>query len=197
MIKVGITGGIGSGKTYVCRLFQSFGIPVYFADDRAKHLMQEDDDLIADLVHAFGASIYDGGTLQRAALAEKVFGDDEALRTLNGIVHPAVARDADHWMQNHTDSPYVLKEAALLFESGSYQRLDSNILVYASEEVRILRVMERDGVSEDAVRARMAHQWSDERKMELADYMIHNDGTRDMGRLVERFHTLFSQRYVA
>lgn len=181
MIKVGITGGIGSGKTTVCRIFQSLRVPVYFADDRAKAIMAEDEDLKAALVDHFGADVYQqDGSLNRIWLAGQVFGDPQKLEQLNAIVHPAVGRDAENWQAQHEDAPYTLKEAALLFEAGSYRRLDKIIVVTAPEELRIQRVMERDKIDEGSVRQRMDRQWPQEKKVALADYVIENDGSRGL-----------------
>ncbi|MDX1667272.1 MAG: dephospho-CoA kinase, partial [Saprospiraceae bacterium] len=159
MLKVGITGGIGSGKTTVSRIFESIGIPVYYADDRAKWLMKNDAQIVRKIKKAFGEEAYTSeGELNRTFLADRVFGDEEQLRRLNRIVHPAVRRDADHWHLNQSGVPYTLKEAALLFESGSYRYLDRIISVTAPRALRIKRVMKRDGVSRGKVLARIEHQ---------------------------------------
>ncbi|WP_435578002.1 dephospho-CoA kinase [Gilvibacter sp.] len=174
MISVGLTGGIGSGKTTVARFFEALGIPIYFADDRAKALMVEDQELIANIKALLGDQAYtEDGRLNRAYIASQVFNDAELLEALNALVHPAVGKDFKQWAQAQ-QSPYVIKEAAILFENGSYTRSDANILVTAPESIRLKRVMSRDGASEEAVRARMQHQWPDEQKIPLADYVIEN-----------------------
>ncbi|PSR04734.1 MAG: dephospho-CoA kinase [Bacteroidetes bacterium SW_11_45_7] len=179
MTRVGITGGIGSGKTTVCRIFEALRIPVYYADDRAKKLMQEDDQLIRQVKEAFGEEMYDAhNRLQRQKLADIVFNDEAELKTLNSLVHPAVFRDGQKWAEKHQDVPYTLKEAALMFESGSYQWVDKMIVVTAPEETRIQRITERDGSTPEQVRARMAQQMPQEEKDEKADFLIHNDGTQ-------------------
>ncbi|MEM9849858.1 MAG: dephospho-CoA kinase [Bacteroidota bacterium] len=176
-LKIGITGGIGSGKTSVCKIFETLGIPVYYADDRAKQLMSNHEPLIERIKSIFGAASYDAtGQLNRPYLAQLVFADPAKLRKLNELVHPAVAKDAEKWHRDQTHAPYTLKEAALLFESGSFRTLDRIICVYAPPEERIRRVMERDQVSEVQVRSRMSKQMSDFEKIQLSDDIITNNG---------------------
>ncbi len=176
MLKVGVTGGIGSGKTTVCRIFKALGIPVFDADNAAKVLMEKDPELVTAIREAFGDEAYlSDGTLNRRYLAGKVFTDETELARLNALVHPATIRAAEEWATRQ-QAPYTVKEAALLFESGSYRHNDINILVTAPEPVRIQRVMERDGVTEAEVRARIARQLSDGEKAKKADYTIINDG---------------------
>lgn len=178
-LKVGITGGIGSGKSTVCRIFENFSVPVYYADERAKWLMVNDPALVAAIRDTFGGEAYlPDGTLNRAYLASVVFGDSEKLARLNALVHPAVWRDGERWNAKHSGVPYTLKEAALLFESSGHQLLDRVITVYAPTELRIKRVMRRDGVSRSDVEARMRRQMPDEEKVKRADFVIYNDGSR-------------------
>ena len=174
MIKVGITGGIGSGKTTVAKIFEVLGIPVYYADDAAKRLMIEDIVLKEKIEQAFGKDTYDNGILNRAKLSSLVFNNPEKLALLNSIVHPATIADADKWMQQQT-TPYVLKEAALIFESGSNKMLDKVIGVFTPIELRIQRVMQRDNISEEAVKTRISKQMDEAEKMRLCDYAITND----------------------
>ncbi len=174
MLKVGITGGIGSGKTSVCMVFETLGIPVYYADTQAKQLMNTDPELKASLQSYFGSGIYYDGTLDRRRMAEIIFNDKTALEKVNNWVHPAVARDFEIWCTRQT-SPYVLEEAAIIFESNITHRFDKVILVTAPDTIRIERVCVRDHVTPEAVRERMANQWSEEKKISLADYIIHND----------------------
>jgi len=189
MLKVGITGGIGSGKTTVCQIFETLGIPVYYADDRAKAIMVENEQVIRQIKTLFGAEAYlPDGSLNRAHIANIAFNDQEKLSQLNAIVHPAVFADGDQWHQQQTNVPYTLKEAALLFESGSYQQMDKMITVFAPEELRIQRVVKRDATSEEQVRQRIAKQMSDEEKMKLADYVIHNDGQQALLPQVLQLH---------
>ena len=174
ILKVGITGGIGSGKSTVAKVFEVLGIPVYYADDAAKRLMNEDEVLKEQLLKQFGKETYVEGKLNRKFLSSLVFNDEEKLALLNSIVHPATLRDADRWMQQQ-ESPYAIKEAALIFESGAQQQLDYVIGVYAPSTVRIQRVMKRDGITREAVKARMEKQINEEIKMRLCDYVIYND----------------------
>lgn len=187
-LRVGITGGIGAGKSIVCRLFQVLGIPVYDADREAKNIMVEDEAVIASLKNAFGEKVYQAsGELDRAYLAEMVFNDKDKLDELNSIVHPAVIRAGETWADAQ-EGAYSLKEAALLFESGSYKKLDFTIMVTADEAIRIERVMERDQVTEQQVRARMEKQWPDSQKIVLADAIIINDGTESLISQVMTLH---------
>jgi dephospho-CoA kinase len=180
MISVGITGGIGSGKTSVCAFFERLGIPVYYADERAKWLMANNIDLKAQITNAFGAEAYQNGALNRPFLAKTVFNNQEQLQKLNSLVHPAVWADTAAWMQAQSKNPYILYEAAILFESGSYKMLDKVITVYAPKNLRIERVMARDKVSKEEVELRMSKQMPDEEKMAKSDYIIYNDGSRGL-----------------
>ncbi|MEM9885181.1 MAG: dephospho-CoA kinase [Bacteroidota bacterium] len=176
MMKIGITGGIGSGKTTVCKIFETLGIPVYYADDRAKQLMIEKPALIKQIKATFGEKSYDDqGQLNRTYLAQIVFSDPPKLKQLNQLVHPVVFEDTEQWHQAQKNTAYTLKEAALLFESGSFRTLDAVIAVYAPQKERIKRVMQRDQVNEDQVLARMEKQMSDLQKIQLSDYVITNN----------------------
>jgi len=175
MIKVGITGGIGAGKSLVCRIFKMLSIAVYDADYFAKYLMQNDTKLIEAIKSTFGEEIYSGTILNRQALAAIVFTDKERLNELNSLVHPAVFQHAANWFAKQSGAPYAIKEAALLFETGSYQALDINILVTAPKSTRISRVTKRDQTDTESVKSRMAKQWKDDQKKALADYCIIND----------------------
>lgn len=181
MLRIGLTGGIGSGKSTVAKIFESFDIPVYYADDRAKFLMHHDVDLKNGLLETFGHEVWNDEGLNRALLAEIVFNDDEQLRKLNSLVHPAVGRDYRAWCETtQGEAPYSIKEAAILFETGGDREMDRVILVTAPEDVRIERVMKRDEVSEESVRSRMAKQWKDEEKIPLADHIIDNSGDESL-----------------
>lgn len=176
MLIVGITGGIGSGKTTVCQIFELLGIPVFYADAEAKEVMHTDEVLKKELINTFGPdSFFETGLLNRKHIANLVFHDWKALESLNALVHPAVFRAFDRWLLKQTKAPYVLKEAALLFESGSFKMCTHSILVEAPDYVKIARVMQRDGITEAEVRLRMARQYSDAEKEKLADYLIFND----------------------
>ncbi|WPR75358.1 dephospho-CoA kinase [Algoriphagus sp. NG3] len=172
---VGITGGIGSGKTTVAKIFSILGIPVYSADDRAKWLMQNDGQLKTQIRHEFGDDSYlPEGSLNRDFLAKKVFSDPERVKTINSLVHPAVGRDFSDWASTHS-SPYVLKEAALIFETGSNDALDFVINVSSPLKVRLARTMMRDPFrSEEQVHQIINQQLPDEQKNELADFVIKN-----------------------
>ena len=174
MLKIGLTGGIGSGKSLVARIFEVLGIPVYYADTAAKEIMNNDEVLKAEIIEHFGAESYTSGLLNRKYIASKVFGNKEQLALLNSFVHPATIRDAKRWMQQQ-QTPYSIKEAALIFESGSQQHLDYVIEVYAPKSLRILRTMQRDNISRDEVLKRMSNQINEEIKMRLCDFVIYND----------------------
>ncbi len=174
-LKVGITGGIGSGKTTVCHVFQLLGIPVFYADDEAKRLMISDQILVKEITLEFGApSYFEDGSLNRKHISDIVFKDSDQLKKLNSFVHPAVFRAMESWALLQK-SPYVLKEAALLFESGSYQQNKFNILVSCPLELRIKRVMNRDQISKEKVLERIQHQFSEEKKNDMADFFIQNN----------------------
>lgn len=175
---IGITGGIGSGKSTVCKIFEILGAVTYYADDRAKWLMENDSALVAQIKQLFGSTAYVGGRLDRAAIASRVFNNEALLNELNAVVHPAVSRDVKKWVSEHPSEPLLLKEAALLFETGSYRELHKNILVIASEDLRIQRVLERDPQrKKEEVLAIMQRQMHDDDKIPLADYVISNDGS--------------------
>ena len=177
LLKAGLTGGIGSGKSTVTRLFKLLGIPVYDADTAAKTIMNEDEALKASITRHFGKEAYAGGALNRTYLAAVVFKDETKLALLNALVHPAVIHAAGQWMQRQ-NAPYVVKEAALIFESGSQEGLDLVIGVYAPGPLRIQRTMERDNISREAVLKRMSTQVNEELKMKLCDFVLYNDEQR-------------------
>ena len=175
MLKVGLTGGIGSGKTTVSEIFHSLGIPVYNSDKRAKYLMENDPSLRVAIIQYFGEESYRSEGLNRLYLSEQVFSDKSKLQKLNSIVHPVVGNDFALWCKNQS-APFVLKEAAILIESGAYKGLDKIIVVTASENVRMERVMERDGVKASEVRDRINNQMTDSERLQYADFIIDNDG---------------------
>ena len=172
---VGITGGIGSGKSTICRILEEMGFPIYNADERAKCLINSSSALIASVKMEFGDEIYTDQGLNRQVLAEVVFKDASRLERLNSLVHPAVSVDFKDWTRQQK-SPVVFKEAAILFESGADKGVDETILVTAPEEIRLSRVINRDQVNPEAVKARMANQWTEHRKRELAGHVMNNDG---------------------
>ena len=175
MLKVGITGGIGSGKSTVCRVFKTLGIPVFDADAAAKYLMETDKELIAQIKGIFGEHIYNNNKLDRPQLASVVFSQPEKLKQLNEIVHPATVVYGKLWHQKQT-SPYTLKEAAIFFESDTYKEMDLMIGVYAPIELRIKRAMERGNVRRAEIQARIDRQMDEETKMNRCNYVIINDG---------------------
>lgn len=176
MLKIGITGNIGSGKTTVSKIFEILGVPVFYADDEAKKIMVTDILLMNQIRSVFGGiSYFEDGTLNRKHIASIVFNCSSELDKLNKLVHPAVFRAFDAWVKRFTNEPYVLKEAALLFESDSYKMCDHTIIVTTPLGIRIKRVMKRDGLSKTDVENRNARQFSQEKKAELADYIIEND----------------------
>lgn len=182
-----ITGGIGSGKTTVAKLLGKFGIPIYFADDEAKKITATSPEIREGLIHLLGEETFKNGVLDRKFMANKIFNDEELLAQTNAIIHPRVKDHFIQWVANQKTA-YVLKEAAILFESGSYKQCDTVILVTAPEGLRVQRVMERDKVTEKEVRARMANQWSDAKKKKLSDYVIQNLHLKTLERDVETLH---------
>ncbi|HRP58535.1 dephospho-CoA kinase [Agriterribacter sp.] len=174
MLKIGLTGGIGSGKTTVARIFELLGIPVYYADAAAKTIMNEDESLKVLIKKHFGEAAYTGGVLNRVYISSIVFQNKEKLALLNSLVHPATIRAAEKWMQLQ-DAAYVIKEAALIFESGSQEGLDLVIGVYAPRQLRMLRTIRRDNISRDEVIKRMSSQVNEELKMKLCDFVLYND----------------------
>ncbi len=176
MLTVGITGGIGSGKSTVCKVFRVLGVPVFQADVVARNLQNEDPQIKRSLTELFGAEIYDSyGFLNRKRLAEIIFNDKMLLEKVNTLIHPAVHREFEKWKELHSNCPYLLYEAAIMFETGSYLRFDYIIMVMTDEKERIERVMRRDHVSEEAIKRRMLNQMADSRKIKLADFVIENN----------------------
>ncbi len=174
MLKIGLTGGIGSGKSTVAKVFEVLGIPVYYADERAKELMHTNELLQQQLILHFGKATYTNGKLNRKHLASIVFADKEKLDLLNSLVHPVTIADSEEWFRKQT-SPYVIKEAALLFESGATEGLDYIIAVTAPATIRIKRVMDRDQVTAEEVKKRMASQIDENIKTRLCDFIITNN----------------------
>ena len=189
MKKVGITGGIGSGKTTVCQLFELLGIPIYYADDKAKELIVKNEALRTKLIETFGEETYlPDGSYNRAYIANIVFSDKKQLEKLNHIVHPAMYQDGLDWHNAQESVPYTLKEAAILFESKGHLQMDKTILVVAPEQIRIERVMKRDKTTVEAVQARIDKQLPDAEKIKLADYIILNDGKAPLVPQILKIH---------
>ncbi len=174
MLKVGITGGIGSGKSVVCEVFSTLGIPVFKADDAARYLMEHDIALINAIKLLLGNDVYKNGQLDKVKVSDIIFRIPAKLQELNGLVHPATIHYAQQWITQQ-QSPYILKEAAIFFESNSYKEMDVMIGVYAPRELRISRTMSRSNMSKDKVLEIMAKQMNEEEKMKRCDHVIVND----------------------
>lgn len=170
---IGLTGGIGSGKTTVANYFKSYGIPVYIADDEARNIMQS-PEIIDAIKKTFGEAIFENGILNREKLAKIVFNEPEKLEKLNNIVHPAVKKHFEHWLLEYKKVPYIIYEAAILFESGRYEDCDLIITVTAPVEKRIQRVIERDKSTRELVLKRINAQWTDEKRISKSDFVIEN-----------------------
>lgn len=186
---IGLTGGMGSGKTTVANFFKELGIPVYIADEAAKSLMNTSAEVKSQIIGLLGEKAYPDGVLDRKYVADKVFNSAEKLEKLNSIVHPAVATDFENW-KNSQNSPYVIYEAAILFEKGGDKKCDAVILVTAPYEERIKRIKSRDKSSEEDIQARMKHQWSDSKKRKLADFEIKNLNLQKTREQVRKLHEI-------
>lgn len=175
MLKIGLTGGIGSGKSIVGKAFEMRGVPVYVADIEAKRLMVSDPEVRSLLITRFGDQIYDSSlNLNRKLLAEIVFNYSEALKDINSIVHPAVRADFKRWCGQYSQNFYVIQESAILFDTGLYRNFDKIITVAAEEEIRIQRVVERDSISRELIAERMRNQLSESERIARADFVIYN-----------------------
>jgi len=174
MLRIGLTGGIGSGKSTVAHIFNVLGIPVYDADSAAKRVMVEDEMLKKRILNVFGENAYTDGKLNRKFLSDVVFKDERKITLLNSLVHPATIEDANEWMKKQT-APYLIKEAALIFESGSDKFLDLVIGVRSPLSLRIERTMKRNHITAEEVKARMKFQMDEDKKMALCDFIIEND----------------------
>tara|TARA_B100000287_G_C20628332_1_gene778745 strand:+ start:221 stop:805 length:585 start_codon:yes stop_codon:yes gene_type:complete len=191
MIKIGLTGGIGSGKTTVANIFKQLGAPVYFSDDRAKDLMLNNQFLRESLISLLGDKVIIDGVLNRSYIASKVFSNPKELIKLNALVHPFVQKDFDVWSASQ-NSFYVLKEAAILFETGADKFLDKVVLVESPEDLKVSRVMLRDRMTKEEVLMRMSKQWSDNQKRTNADYIIYNDEKTPLINQILKLHSIFS-----
>ncbi len=170
---IGLTGGIGSGKTTIANYFKTLGIPVYIADDEARKIT-DNPEILKEIQTLFGTEVFDDHQLNRQKVAKIVFDDPNKLQQLNAIVHPAVKKHFENWLNQHLNEPFVIKETAILFESGSYKDCDIIITVIVPLEIRIKRVIDRDKISREAVLKRIKQQWSDEQKIEKSTYIIDN-----------------------
>ncbi|MFV9485116.1 dephospho-CoA kinase [Christiangramia sp. ASW11-125] len=184
---VGLTGGIGSGKTTVAGFFKDLGIPVYIADDAGKRLLAENSDIREKVSKLLGVAAYNEQVPDRKYIANKVFKDKDLLEKLNAIIHPAVASDFQDWVSKQT-SEYIIYEAAILFEAGGYKKCDLSILVTAPQELKIGRLQKRDDSTVEEIEARMGHQWPDEKKAKLADFLIENKDLQQTKQEVSDIH---------
>jgi dephospho-CoA kinase len=192
-LQIGITGGIGSGKSLICKIFACLGVPIYDADSRAKSIMTTDGILVEQIKKEFGSlSYYEDGRLNREYLSAAVFNDADKLKRLNELVHPRVGADSEKWVEENAAHPYLLREAALLFESGSFKKLDKVIVVTAPEALRVKRVLQRDKQrTEQEVIAIIRNQMTEEEKVKRADFVIHNDETELVVPQVLKLHEQF------
>jgi len=189
---IGITGGIGAGKSVVCRLFSVLGVPVYDADTRAKWLTNNDPTIKAAVIAQFGQEAFTQHGLNRQYLANKVFNDQQSLNTLNGIIHPNVAKDFARWVAQHNNAHYLIKEAALMIESGSYKQVNQLVAVHAPETLRIERTLQRDPHRNKAqVTAIIDKQLPEQQRLSKAHHVIHNDGSRALIPQVMQLHQTF------
>jgi dephospho-CoA kinase len=183
--KIGITGGIASGKSVVARILSSIGYPVFYSDTVAKELVNSDPFLKSQLIKLLGADTYSENKLNRKFVADKVFADQNLLTELNALIHPAVRKKFDEWCSEQ-QSDIVFNEAAILFETDSYKRMDATILVVAPEETRISRAIQRDDASREDILNRMNKQWPDDKKISLADYVVLNDENHPVIKQLEK-----------
>ena len=191
MLKAGITGGIGSGKSTITRLFHDLGVPIYNSDERAKWLLSKNVDLMDQIKLLFGQESYSNNKLNRAHIANIVFQDNDMLKQLNAIVHPMVKIDFENWLLLHKKEPLVIKEAAILIESGAYKELDVLIVVLADKKTRIKRVINRDNVSKEDVEKRMDTQISDSERLKFANFSL--DNNKDQSNLKMQVGVLYKQ----
>ena len=187
---IGLTGGIGSGKSTIAKCFLELGIPVYDSDLEAKKLVDENKKIISELIKLFGEEVYQNGVYNRKLVSSKVFEDKELLGKLNQIIHPEVFRHFRNWVKNQK-TDFVVKEAAILFESGSYKDCDLVVSVVADEEIRINRVLKRDETTEAQIRHRMRNQWTDEQRIEKSDFIISNNS--NLEELKKEFDQLYKE----
>jgi len=191
MLKAGITGGIGSGKSTITRLFHDLGVPIYNSDERAKWLLSNNVDLMDQIKLLFGQESYSNNKLNRAHIANIVFQDNDMLKQLNAIVHPMVKIDFENWLLLHKKEPLVIKEAAILIESGAYKELDVLIVVLADKKTRIKRVINRDNISKEDVEKRMDTQISDSERLKFANFSL--DNNKDQSNLKMQVGVLYKQ----
>ncbi len=187
MTVVGLTGGIGSGKTTIANFFKELNVPIYFADIEAKKLMNKSKVLQKKIKAIFGERAYIKNELNRPFIAERIFNDKNLLQQMNAIVHPKVGKHFIKWL-NKQNSPYVIKEAAILFENNSYKNYDYIITVVAEEKERINRILHRDNTSEQKIKDIMQNQWDDSKKVKLSDFVIQNKSLDNTKKQVYSIH---------
>ncbi len=189
---IGVTGGIGSGKSMVCRLFECLDIPIYYADSRAKWLTNHDPEIREKVVALLGPEAYDSaGLYDTRFVASSVFNNEPLLKSLNAIIHPVVLRDTKEWVAQHAGAPYVVKEAAIMAKAGQANAVDYVVVVEAPVELRIQRILQRDQRTEQEIRAIIERQVSDESRRDIADYIVNNDDTSELIPQVLRLHEIF------
>lgn len=196
MLKVGITGGIGSGKSVVCQVFNTLGIPVFKADDAARFLMENDAELVKEITALLGNEVYIDGKLDRAKVSSIIFNNPERLQQLNAIVHPATIAYSQQWLEQQV-APYAIKEAAIFFESGSYKDMDVMIGVFAPVDLRMQRAMQRSALSREQVSGIMSRQMDEDEKMKRCDHVIINDDVTAVLPQVLQLHQLLRARHAA
>ncbi|WP_298425634.1 dephospho-CoA kinase [uncultured Kordia sp.] len=185
---VGLTGGIGSGKTTIAKMFHELGVSIYIADIEAKKLMNTSEVIQKELIEAFGKETYKNGKLNRSYLSNIVFNQPEELKKINSIVHPRVGQHFKDWYAARSNEKYIIKEVAILFENDSYKQCDKIITVVAPIEERFRRIIQRDNTTREAIQGRMNNQWSDEKKITLSDYIIHNEDLEKAKEQVAKIH---------
>jgi len=192
MIKIGLTGGIGSGKSLARSIFEKLGVPTYDADFEAKELINREKSVISKIKETFGNNIYlENGTIDKKQLSSLIFQDKSKLKAINSIVHPAVKSHFESWCLLNSSAPYIIKEAAILFESGAYKEMDKIVTVVAPEELRIKRVMSRDNASEEQIKNRIKNQMSDEEKIIRSNYVVNNDEESLLLPQIIKIHNLY------
>lgn len=189
---IGLTGGIGSGKTTVAKMFSKLGIPVYIADIEAKKLMNSSQLIKTELTQLLGNEVYVNGELNRKYMADRIFNDSKLLERVNSIIHPKVAKHFKSWAAKQT-AAYIIKEAAILFENDTYRDFDKIILVTAPKEIRIARIKSRDSATSEEIEQRMKNQWSDDKKEKLSHFIIENIDLETTQKKVEALHIYLSQ----
>ncbi len=184
MIKVGITGGIGSGKTYICKKFEELGVKIYYSDDKAKYLTNNNTKIKKQLIQNFGNNIYINNKINKKKLSEIIFNNPKKLKIVNSIIHPIVNDDFNKWCENHKKEIFILKETAILFESNSYKNLDKIITVISPIDLRISRIIKRDNISKTEIQKKINSQINDIEKIKMSDFVIYNDKINNLDKQI-------------